>query len=209
METEIIRPQRGALITAVVGTLSAILLGSVLLGDGWREAAAVAPWLVLVTGASWATFVQPRIEVSYGGIRLVNVLRTIDIHWPAVTAIETRYMLTIVTRYGEFTAWSAPAGGRRTAARARRRGGHGAVLDTVDTEALAGTSAGEPTIGPGDLPDSASGAAALTIRRRWSELRRAGHLDDPRLEHDRATVTWHWPQIATAVALVAAGVSLR
>ena len=72
------------------------------------------------------------------------------------SAVDTKWALTLITAYGRFTAWAAPAPGasrgrarapaerrRRTCPRARRR------------------AAG---IRPGDLPSSPSGSAALLIR---------------------------------------------
>ena len=61
-------------------------------------------------------------------------------------------------------------------------------------------------VAPGDLVDSPSGTAAATVRDRWSELQAAGHLDDPRLEHDRAPVRWHLGTFAIGVALLAVGI---
>ena len=59
---------------------------------------------------------------------------------------------------------------------------------------------------PGDLPDSPSGTAAVLIRDRWDALRRAGHLDDPRLEDERAPVRWHLGTLLAGVVLLAAGI---
>lgn len=199
--TEVIRPPRGETLTAVVAALALLLLVAVLVGDGWRDAVDIAPWLGLLVGVCWAGFSRPHIEVSDGGIRIVNVLRTVVIRWPAVTAVETRYMLTVRTRHGDYAAWSAPHGGRRGAARSSP----GAQRPTDRDLAALGDN---PTIGAGDLTDTPSGAAALAIRRRWQQLRDAGYLDDARLERDRAEVEWHWPLLAAAAALVATGLAL-
>lgn len=48
--------------------------------------------------------------------------------------------------------------------------------------------------------------AAGLVRQRIDELRRAGHLDAPRLEAERPAVAWHWTVIAAAALL--AGVAL-
>jgi hypothetical protein len=47
---------------------------------------------------------------------------------------------------------------------------------------------------------------AAAVRDRWSELRAAGHLDDPRLEHDRAQVRWHLGTFGAGAALLAVGI---
>ena len=50
--------------------------------------------------------------------------------------------------------------------------------------------------------------AATEVRRRRDEL--AAYLTDPRLERERPTVRWHWPELAAAAGLfVLALVSLQ
>jgi hypothetical protein len=60
---------------------------------------------------------------------------------------------------------------------------------------------------PGDLSTSHSGAAARLITHRWTQLRRAGHLDAPRLERDRPEVRHHLGTIVVGTALVALGLA--
>ena len=86
--------------------------------DSWTNAALGAPWLALFALAAWAIFWRPCVVVSDAGVRLVNVSRTIDVPWPALQGIETRWALTLVTAYGRFTAWGAPAPGAYSAFRA-------------------------------------------------------------------------------------------
>ena len=137
----------------------------------------MVPWLLLVSGAVWAMFWNPRVVVDDGGVHLVNPLRTIDVPWPAIQNVDTKWALTLITAYGRFTAWAAPAPGGLATARKMTR---------TDREAIPSSARdAQGAIRPGDLPETASGSAALIIRRRWEELRDAGWLDDPRLEHER------------------------
>ena len=73
----------------------------------WRA----GPWLALVAGACWALFWRPEVVVDDGGVRLVNVSRTIDVPWPSIQAVDTKWALTLITAYGRFTGWAAPAPG--------------------------------------------------------------------------------------------------
>jgi hypothetical protein len=57
-----------------------------------------------------------------------------------------------------------------------------------------------------DRLGGADSEASAAVTRRLEELRRAGHLDDPRLEHDRAQVRWHVAEIAATVSICVAGV---
>jgi len=189
---EVYRPWFGRILTFVIGGICAVTAIVVAWRSGVRDLAQVLPWLALVSGTCWAAFWRPRVDVSDGGVRLVNVVRTIDLPWPSITAIDTKWSLTLVTAYGKYTAWAAPAPGVRGAVRATRSDGKHLPSATYR---------------PGDLPSSASGEVAVLIRRHWEALRTAGHLDDPRLEHDRAPVTWHIPILAAGLVLVVLGVA--
>jgi hypothetical protein len=186
------RPLFGRVLTVSIVALcaaSAVVLTVREPADGLRA----APWLALTAGACWALYWRPRITVDDGGVHLVNPLRTIDVPWPAIQGVETRFALSLATSYGSFTGWAAPAPGlRKTLTTGREEAAH----------LPASTAAADGVIRPGDLPSSASGTAALLIRRRWEELRAQGHLDDPRLERDDAPVTWHRGTIAVGAALV-------
>ena len=167
------------------------------IADSWSDAALTAPWMALLTLTCWATFWRPRVAVSDAGVELVNVSRTVFIPWPALHDIDTKWSLTLITAYGRFRAWSAPAPGTR-----------GALLSLGGTPTEHGRRAPQPEeiVQPGDLVDSPSGSAAALIRRRWDEVRVAGHLENPRLERDRAQVTWHVATALATAALLAVGI---
>ena len=191
MEVEIRRSRSSQLLCVLSWVICAVGVGHQFT-QGIESAISLLPWLALVSFAVWAAYWRPSLGVDDGGVRLVNVLRTIDVPWPAIQRIDTKWALTLFTAYGKFTAWVAPAPGIRSTVnlgRARR--------DQVAESALAGDS-----IRPGDLPGSPSGNAAVLVRRRWEELRDAGHLDNPRLEFARVPVRWHWEIIAVTAALV-------
>jgi hypothetical protein len=59
---------------------------------------------------------------------------------------------------------------------------------------------------PADVAREAAGEAAELVLQRWEQLRVAGHLDSPVLEHERAPVRWHVGIIAAGVALAGLGV---
>lgn len=177
---EVFRPAWARVLTVLVALASTTSLVVLSFTNGW-DAWLAAPPLALVVGACWALFWRPAVVVSDGGVRLVNVLRTIALPWPSIERVDTKWALTLFTVYGKFTAWAAPAPGAHEAVRGTKRDAH-----------LLPDSAWTPEGSrPGDLPSTASGSAALSIRRRWDALRKAGHLDEPRLEWERPPVTWH------------------
>ncbi|KGM01541.1 hypothetical protein Q760_00670 [Cellulomonas cellasea DSM 20118] len=178
-----------------VGTVvvCAIALVTTLVDDP-GAAVRLAPGLALASVLVWALFGRPAVVVHAGGVRLENVLRTIELPWPSVQRIDTKYALTLVTAYGVYAAWAAPAPSRSLAARADRErlGRH-----------LPESTYGLGGVRPGDLPGTPSGDVAALVRHRWEELRDAGHLDDPRLEREKPVTRWNVaPVVSTAVLAV-------
>ena len=175
------RPAFGRGLTLVVAVLGVVVVVFVFATSGLTDALLTLPWVLLFASSCWAIYWRPRVVVSNGGVRLVNVTRTIDVPWPSLTDVETRYALTLVTAYGRFSAWAAPAPSAgtalRTAMRSRPRAAEGDAVTTVTK---------------GDMVGTPSGDAAAMVRRRWERLRATGFLDDPRLEFDQPPIRWHW-----------------
>jgi hypothetical protein len=187
-------------LTVVIGVAAVFALVLITATGGAMDAALTLPWLALVVTCCWAVFWRPLVRVSDAGVRLVNVTRTIDVPWPALREVHTRYALTLVTAYGSFAAWAAPAPTAGTALRSSMK------FRPSDTPA-AGREV--VAVSVGDLPGSASGDAAAAVRRRWERLRVAGHLDDPRLEFERLPVRWHWRTgVGVAALAVVSGATL-
>jgi hypothetical protein len=196
MPTVVYRSGFGRMLTAVVGALCGVTAVVTAVGGGVGDLLRFGPWLALVAGACWAMFWRPRVEVSDGGVRLVNVTRTIDVPWPAITALEIRWALTLHTEYGRFTAWAAPASGRGPVRKAAR----------VEL-ALPGRAArGRPDPAATNVAGAAGEAAEFVISR-WEQLRAAGHLDNPVLEHAHVPVRWHVWSAVIGLVLVASGVA--
>lgn len=185
------RPGFGRGLTVAVGVVAVVSLVAVAATSGFADALLTLPWLALAFTCCWAIFWRPCVIVSDAGVRLVNVTRTIDVPWPALVDVETRYALTLHTAYGRFAAWAAPAPGAGTALRTAMRSRP--VRDDDDPEKKA--------VSMGEIAGTSSGDAATIVRRRWERLRDAGHLDDPRLEFERPPIRWHWHIAAGVLAL--------
>jgi hypothetical protein len=124
--------------------------------------------LALFGVVGWGAFWQPRVEVSDGGVLVVNTLRTVQVPWPAIESVDGRYGLKLGTAYGAVSAWGAAAPVGKQRAR------------------------GEQS------------EAAVAVTDRLEDLRRAGHLDERRLERDALPTTWHLPLISCLALLVVA-----
>ena len=192
------RPGFGRGLAVTVAVLCAVAFALSLRDTGLRAIWEIGPWLGLIVLVVWATYWNPVVGVDDAGVHVVNVFRTIDLPWPSIQRVDTKWALKLVTAYGEFTAWAAPAPGGMATARAAAK---------TDFRGLPESTYGPGgSVRPGDVPSSPSGAAAAEVRRRWELLRDAGHLDDPKLETDQPPITWHWPVILGMAALAVIGV---
>lgn len=195
VKAAVLRPTSGRVITIGFVALCALWLVGLLEEYGVGTALRVLPWFGLLVWGAWAALWRPYVAIDDGGVTLVNVFRTVHLPWPAIQVIDTKWTLALVTPYGTYHAWAAPAPGARGAVRAERH----------ETRHLPESTFGPEGIRPGDAPSTPSGKAAWLIREHWEELRDAGYLDDPKLEHERAPMVWHTRVIAIGAALLVLG----
>ena len=125
-ETVRIRSRSAQTVGALMVLGAVVGLGTSFV-EGWDGTMRFGAPLVLFGLLGWAAFWQPYVEVSDGGVKVANTLRTIEISWPAIETVEGRYGLRLVTAYGPVTAWAAPA----PAGRERARGQQGKAADAV------------------------------------------------------------------------------
>ncbi|MCR2762237.1 PH domain-containing protein [Microbacterium sp. zg.B48] len=187
------RPVFGRILAAV--TVLVCALGAVVLF--WTDAADGIRYvwpIVLVAFVAWALFWRPSLTVQEHGITVVNVLRTHFVPWPAITAIDTRYALTLHTVAGRVGVWAAPAPGRhRTLGLAHK-----------DFDGVGASARGaHGSLRPADAITTPTGNLAQVIRGRWEGLRDAGAFAHG-VDRDAMTATWHWATIITTAALAAA-----
>lgn len=187
----VFRSRSGRIMTVLIAVLCAGGLIASAASAGIVDTLRILPALLLIALLGWMLFWRPVVEADDAGVRLVNVLRTIELSWPEIQRIDTKWALAFQTSHGVVTAWAAPAPGRHAVYAATRQDGvHLPESTYVDG-----------TVRPGDLVTSDSGHAAYLIRLRWEELRDAGLLGES--EYPRLRVHWQWPLIATALALTA------
>jgi Bacterial PH domain len=86
----------------------------------------------------WAAFWRPRVEVSDGGVVVVNTLRTITVPWPAIEGVDGRYGLRLRTAYGSVTAWAAAAPAGRQRARGQDSAAARVVTERLESLRAAG-----------------------------------------------------------------------
>jgi hypothetical protein len=184
-----------ALTIGVAVCFLVILVVSAVAGR-WLDVLLMLAPLGLVGFVTWALFWRPAIHVDDAGVRVRNVFRTIDVAWPEIVRIDTKYALTFDTVHGSVTAWAAPAPGRHSIYSATKQDGGNLPESTYING----------TVRPGDLITSDSGQAAFVIRSRWEALRDAGHLDSSASEYSKLRTTWHVRTLVALAALIAASV---
>jgi hypothetical protein len=107
---------------AVAGLVSAA-------ADGLVALLAYGAPVALLGVLGWAAFWRPYVEISDGGVTVVNTLRTVTLPWPAIQSVEGRYGLRLGTVYGPVTAWAAGA----PSGRQRARGDDSVAAQAVTT----------------------------------------------------------------------------
>ncbi len=116
-----IRP-RITLIAAIgASVVSAVAIGSVVASHNFAQITGVLCTLGIIDLIVWLLFVEPKIKYDTQGLVIVNPLRIFQADWAAIEKFDTRYGLAAVVGDKKFTAWSAPAPGRREVAKVNAR----------------------------------------------------------------------------------------
>lgn len=197
-EPETLHSISGRVLTVACTVTAVIAVVGIALDGGWQGLLNFGALPLLFAGLVWALFDQPYVRVTDGGVEICNIVRTVEIPWPAVTDIDLQWGLRLVTRLGNVSAWSVPPPSRPRARLSRNlRSGTGQL-------------AGPQPVRPASPQDRRTPShAAQTVVNRWHTLQQEGHLDDPRLESDRPVKHWNRTQLSVLTVLIllsAAGV---
>jgi hypothetical protein len=181
-------------LAIVIWALAVVMVTATELTGGPSSASALIPGAFFSLFA-WAALWHPHVRVSESGVRICNVLRTVEVPWAALIQVDTRYALTLYTPGHQYAAWAAPAPGRTGTTIARRAENSGRVSTAPNTDG---------TIRPGDLLASESGQAAQIVRDRWKELLESGAIEVGVAEETLVPTHWH---LFTIGALLVLGVT--
>jgi hypothetical protein len=84
----------------------ALLVPAVLsAGRDWTLISSVLLALVLL----WLFIVRPCAVIHAEGIRIINPVRVVDLTWPAIDEVRSRWALEIMSGGRRYTAWGIPA----------------------------------------------------------------------------------------------------
>ena len=129
----------------------------------------VTLWSVFFTILASAAYVRPKIIFFDEGLTIINPIETYTLSWKSVQGVDARLTLMIYTREKRISAWAATGPTPRQARRATRLD----KIEAIDPRTL-GLERGVQ-IGPADLPESDTGAAAAIARYRMVDFNRAAN----------------------------------
>lgn len=114
-QTKIFRPTSSRYLALATWAILGVGIGSAFLGEqpahSWRL---VAP-LGLIALVAWLFLWRPLLEVTDGGLRIVNPLRTVHIPWPAFGDVRVHGTVIITTMGGvTFSVYAAPIRNKRS-----------------------------------------------------------------------------------------------
>jgi len=111
--TESLRPRSSRAIAVALGASGVLAVVAVVASRAdVLTVVRTASVAVLVGALAWAVYWRPEVEVSDGGIRVIDPWRTVHVPWPALDTVSDRWSLTLTTTEGHrVSAFAAPARG--------------------------------------------------------------------------------------------------
>jgi hypothetical protein len=179
-----LRPGSSIVVGVVGGVagLALLVLAALTEPRSWTLISTV----VLALALLWLFVVRPCVVIHAEGIRLVNPLRVVDVTWPAIAEVRSRWALEIVAEGRRYTAWGVPADPGRP------RYGRGML--TVGANKVRGKgTAEEPTKSKVEAQ-----AVAAEVEARMSADRKRKDGRTPRIAHQA------WDPVAVGLLLTAA-----
>ena len=92
-------------VIAAVAALGLLVPGLLTSPRSWTLISTIVLALVLL----WLFVVRPSVVIHAEGIRLVNPMRVVELTWPAITEVRSRWALELVAEGKRYTAWGVPA----------------------------------------------------------------------------------------------------
>lgn len=186
----VLRPRGGQVLA---GIAVAVCAGGIVFIGVTDGLVGLARWgwpIAFLAWSAWLLYMRPGVRVTDGFVELDNIVRAHRVPWSAITDVESRYALTLVTADGRrVQAWAAPAPGARQALSVRR-------------EEVSRTPGEGDTRRPADAEGTPSGDAAGLVRRRLTEIHRA----NPGAPVGGSATVWHVPLIVATILLAAASI---
>lgn len=173
-----------AIGVGVVGAVSGLALlvpGLMTPQRSWALISTVVLGLVLL----WLFVVRPCVVIHSEGVRLVNPLRVVDVTWPVISEVRSRWALELVVEGRRYTAWGVPADPGRPR--------YGRGMMTVGANKVRGKGTIEMPAKP--KVEAQAVAAEVEERRSADRSRKDGRT--PRIAHQT------WDPVSVGLLLAA------
>lgn len=145
--------------------------------------------IVLALVLLWLFVVRPKAVIHADGIRLVNPLRVVDLSWPVITQVRSRWALELFAGSTRYTAWGIPADPKRP------RYGRG-VLTLGANKVLSGGRGSRSTVPLAEPKVKVEAqTVAVEVEKRMAADRRRKHGSTPRVAQQR------WDPVAVGMLL--------
>jgi hypothetical protein len=179
-----LRPGTAVGIGVVGGIVGLALLVPTLLTSprSWALVSSIVLGLVLL----WLFVYRPCAVMHAEGIRLVNPMRVVDLTWPAITEVRSRWTLELFSDGKRYTAWGVPADPGRPR--------YGRQLLSIPTNRIKQSSG--PEAEP-KKPKLDAQLVATEVEERIAADRRRKDGCTPRI------AVQHWDPVAVGVLLAA------
>lgn len=92
-------------VFAGLGGLALLVPAVVSSPRSWGIIAGIVLGLVFL----WLFLVRPSATIHAEGVRLANPLRNVDVTWPAIDEVRSKWALELVCAGRKYTAWAIPA----------------------------------------------------------------------------------------------------
>ncbi len=184
---EIYRPRANLIFAGIGIVLCGLFIWSSFYQSGAKSEATSTLVALFVLVSIYIFVIRPKVTFSDEGVVITNPLEEITIGWADVTAMDTRWALSLETKEFTVSAWAATASGRH------RRNIHHSEIKGLDVD-LGGS------MRVGDSPHSDSGATAYRARVRLKRFESAVNQKSLKTSRHRQLL----PLILALTALVAA-----
>jgi len=124
-----------------------------------EELISSAPHLYIIASLIYFVMIRPKLNIYSSHIEVINPLSTHKIPWKYISAIETKYCLTLSLQDRTIKAWAAVAPSRYHFKRVHPTDFRGVNLENSEL------------VRPSDSPLTDSGAAAYISRQEWIRRR--------------------------------------
>ena len=201
--THVFRTTFAKVLTVAAAVVIAIAAGYSLVDGGLTALWQTLPFLAVAGGVIWVLFGNPRVEVSDGGVTVVNIVRQVHVPWPTLRGVDSQWSLSVKTTAGTYSSWAIPAasGMGMRLQNPRKRGGG---LSESTAVRRANEEAADRAVASGQN----ASAVALTIADRLKSLTEAGHLGGHTIGTVEPHVRWNVRELLVLAVVAALVVAL-